>query len=152
MCAELNFFLTMAHTLTSNGALLVLMKLALDKAQHQAGLAHGRLSKQDQLKLAYFAADGGGTVGPRWSTSPRHADRPDTVEMRADWIWEGRRSWTGFNWAQRKTGWRGRKERENQAEKGKGWERWRDDPRWMNKPGEKAEKKGDQQNTMRRYK
>lgn len=71
----------MAHTLTSNGALLVLMKLALDKAQHQAGLAYGRLSKQDQLKLAYFVADGGGTVGPRWSTSPRHANRPDTVGL-----------------------------------------------------------------------
>lgn len=33
-------------TLTSDGALLVLVELAFDKAQHQAGLAHCRLSQQ----------------------------------------------------------------------------------------------------------
>lgn len=63
--------------LTSNGALLILVELAFDETQHQAGLAHGRLSQQDQFELAYFVPDGGGTIGPRWSTSPRHANRPD---------------------------------------------------------------------------
>lgn len=63
--------------LTSNSALLILVELAFDETQHQAGLAHGRLSQQDQFELAYFVPDGGGTIGPRWSTSPRHANRPD---------------------------------------------------------------------------
>lgn len=36
-------------------ALLVLVELSLDEAQHQRGLADGRLAQQHQLELADFA-------------------------------------------------------------------------------------------------
>lgn len=50
------------------------MELALDEAQDQAGLAHGRLSQQHQLELADLVGSGsGGAVGPRRSSSARHA-------------------------------------------------------------------------------
>lgn len=50
------------------------MELALDEAQYQAGLANGRLSQQHQLELAdLVGGGGGGAVGPRRSSSPRHA-------------------------------------------------------------------------------
>lgn len=57
--------------LTSDGALLVLVELAFDEAQHQAGLSHGRLSQQHQLKLTDLAARCS-AVGPCWSASPCH--------------------------------------------------------------------------------
>lgn len=37
---------------TSNGALLELVELSLDKPEHQAGLAHCRLPQKYQLELA----------------------------------------------------------------------------------------------------
>lgn len=40
--------------LTSDGALLELVKLAFDEAQYQAGLAHRRLPQQHQFELADF--------------------------------------------------------------------------------------------------
>ncbi len=49
-------------SLTANSALLVFMKLTLDKAQHQAGLSNSRLTKQNKLELAYLAL--GCPIGP----------------------------------------------------------------------------------------
>lgn len=57
--------------LTSDGALLVLVELAFDEAQHQAGLSHGRLSQQHQLELADLVARRR-AVGPLCSASPCH--------------------------------------------------------------------------------
>lgn len=58
--------------LTSDGALLVLMELALDEAQHQAGLSHCRFPQQHQLELADLVARRR-AVGPRCSASPCHS-------------------------------------------------------------------------------
>ena len=41
-------------SLTSYSGLLELVKLSLDKAQHQAGLAHRHVSQQNQFELADF--------------------------------------------------------------------------------------------------
>lgn len=57
--------------LTSDGALLVLMELAFDKAQHQAGLSHRRFPQQHELELADLAACRN-AVGPLCSASPCH--------------------------------------------------------------------------------
>ena len=58
-------------SLTSDGALLVLVELAFDKAQHQAGLPHRRFPQQHQLELADLVACCC-AVGPCWSASPCH--------------------------------------------------------------------------------
>lgn len=57
--------------LTSDGALLVLVELAFDEAQHQAGLSHSRFSQQHELKLTDLVACRS-AVGPCRSASPRH--------------------------------------------------------------------------------
>lgn len=44
--------------LTADGALLVLVELALDEAQHQAGFPHRRLAQQHQLELTDFTGLG----------------------------------------------------------------------------------------------
>ena len=52
-----------SQSLTSNGALLVLLELSLDEAQHQTGLPHRWLPKKDQLELEDLIGCRGGT-GP----------------------------------------------------------------------------------------
>lgn len=74
--------------LTSDGALLVLVELAFDKAQHQAGLSHCRFAQQHQLELADLAARRC-AVGPLCSASPCHGT---ALEM---WDEEGRTWCTG---------------------------------------------------------
>lgn len=65
--------------LTSDGALLVLVELAFDEAQHQAGLSHCRFSQQHQLELADLAARRC-AVGPLCCASPCHGTALETSE------------------------------------------------------------------------
>lgn len=50
--------------LTSDGALLEFVKLAFDKAQHQAGLAHCRLAQQHKFELEALISRRRRAVGP----------------------------------------------------------------------------------------
>lgn len=90
--------------LTSDGALLVLVELAFDKAQHQAGLSHCRFAQQHQLELADLAARRC-AVGPLCSASPCHGT---ALEMSDE---EGRTWCTGGLEAGCR-GWRGPSEAE----------------------------------------
>lgn len=63
--------MSFAPTLTSDGALLVLVELAFDEAQHQAGLSHCRFSQQHQLELTDLVARRC-AVGPLCSAPPCH--------------------------------------------------------------------------------
>lgn len=63
---------TSEEMLTSDGALLELMKLAFDKAQHQAGLAHRRLPQQHQFELADFVGYRGAIRPSCSSTAASH--------------------------------------------------------------------------------
>lgn len=65
------FIATHSSPLTSNGALLVLVELALHKAQHQTGLAHRRLAEQHQFELADLVARSR-AIGARRSTASCH--------------------------------------------------------------------------------
>lgn len=58
-------------SLTSNGALLVLVELSLDKAEDEAGFAHCRLPQEDQLKLTDFVASSW-SIGACCTSPTRH--------------------------------------------------------------------------------
>jgi len=63
---ELNDSVLYANSLCQKGrtyrALLVLVELSLDEAQHQWGLAHSGLAEEHQLELAAFVLRG--AIGP----------------------------------------------------------------------------------------
>lgn len=71
--------------LTSYRALLKLMELALDKAQHQAGLADRRLAQQHQFELTDFVA---GCVWPiRSCSTASSCHDPVTNHLLLTWVW-----------------------------------------------------------------
>lgn len=91
--------------LTSDGALLVLVELAFDEAQHQAGLSHCRFSQQYQLELADLVARRC-AVGPLCSASPCHGTVLEMSDEEGR-IWctggldGGCRGWRGLSEAER---------------------------------------------------